>query len=247
MSSRYNAGDDGSRMTAALTKLSVIVPVYNEVGTIAAVIEKIVALDLGNLDLELIISDDGSTDGTASVITEIRSRHRVVRTHTSPANLGKGAAVRQGLALAQGDIVLIQDADLELNPQEYEHLLAPILDGRAKVVYGSRFLIRNPKIPLRTRLANRFLTTLTNILFGSRLSDMETAYKVFRVEVIRSLKLRCVRFDFEPEVTAAVLKAGHRIFEVPVSYDPRTPLEGKKVRFIDGIEAIIALVRGRLS
>jgi hypothetical protein len=114
-------------------------------------------------------------------------------------------------------------------------------------VYGSRFLFKNPRIPWRTKLANRFLTTFTNILFGSRLSDMETAYKVFRVEVIRSLKLRCVRFDFEPEVTAALLKAGHRIFEVPVSYDPRTPLEGKKVRFIDGIEAIIALLRERLN
>jgi glycosyltransferase involved in cell wall biosynthesis len=232
---------------AGLAKLSVIVPVYNEVGTIAEVVDKVVDLDLGGLVLELIISDDGSTDGSAGVISEISSRHAVVRTHTSPANLGKGAAVRQGLALATGDIVLIQDADLELDPKEYARLLAPILEGRAKVVYGSRFLRRSKGIPFRTRVANRFLTLLTNLLFGSRLSDMETAYKVFRIEVLHSLKLRCVRFDFEPEVTAAVLKAGYEIAEVPVSYNPRTPLEGKKVRFIDGIEAVIALIRGRLS
>lgn len=234
-------------MRAGLAKLSVIVPVYNEVGTIAEVVDKVVDLDLGGLVLELIISDDGSTDGSAGVISEISSRHAVVRTHTSPANLGKGAAVRQGLALATGDIVLIQDADLELDPKEYARLLAPILEGRAKVVYGSRFLRRSKGIPFRTRVANRFLTLLTNLLFGSRLSDMETAYKVFRIEVLHSLKLRCVRFDFEPEVTAAVLKAGYEIAEVPVSYNPRTPLEGKKVRFIDGIEAVIALIRGRLS
>jgi glycosyltransferase involved in cell wall biosynthesis len=246
MPNRYNAAVLGPLPTA-LVKLSVIVPVYNEVRTIAEVIDKVVALDLGGLELELIISDDGSNDGTREVITEIRSRHKVVRTHTSPANLGKGAAVRQGLALATGDIILIQDADLELNPQEYDRLLAPILEGRATVVYGSRFLLHNPRIPLRTKLANRFLTLVTNVLYGARLSDMETAYKVFRVEVVRSLKLRCVRFDFEPEVTAAVLRAGHRIVEVPISYDPRTPLEGKKVRFVDGVEAILTLVRGRFS
>lgn len=234
-------------MTVVPRKLSVIIPVYNEVGTIATVVDKVVGLDLGDLVLELIISDDGSTDGTAGVITEISSRHKVVRIHTSPANLGKGAAVRQGIALATGDIVLIQDADLELDPQEYALLLAPILDGRASVVYGSRFLRPSGGIPFRTRLGNRLLTWLTNVLYGSGLSDMETAYKVFRVEVLRSLRLRCARFDFEPEVTAAVLKAGYRIFEVPVSYNPRTPLEGKKVRFSDGIEAVIALVRGRLS
>ena len=231
-----------------MRKLTVIVPVFNEVNTIGPVIDKVVGLDLRDTELELIISDDGSTDGTAQAISEAGSRYRnVVRTHTSPTNLGKGAAVRQGLALATGDIVLIQDADLEMDPGHYDRLLAPIVDGRATVVYGSRFLSGRNSVSFRTRTANRFLTLLTNVLFGARLTDMETAYKVFRIDVVRSLKLRCVRFDFEPEVTARVLLAGHKIHEVPVTYNPRTPLEGKKIRLIDGVDAILTLIRCRLT
>jgi glycosyltransferase involved in cell wall biosynthesis len=229
-------------------RISVIVPVYNEVATIAVVIERVLGVDLDGAELEVIISDDGSTDGTADVISSLRARHAtVVRTHTCPANLGKGAAVRQGLALATGDVAIIQDADLELDPSEYRALLAPLRRGEADVVYGSRFLTRNARVPLRTRLANRFLTLLTNVLFGARLTDMETAYKAFRPAVVRALDLRCVRFDFEPEVTARLLRAGQRIHEVPVSYNPRTPLEGKKVRFGDGLDAILTLLRCRFG
>jgi dolichol-phosphate mannosyltransferase len=170
-----------------------------------------------------------------------------VKTYNSPINLGKGAAVRLGLGLATGDILLVQDADLELDPNEYGRLLAPILDGRAEIVYGSRFLAPSDRVALRRRLANRGLTMLTNILFGSRLTDMETAYKVFKREALEGIHLRCVGFDFEPEVTAKVLRAGRRILEVPIGYKPRREDEGKKIRWIDGVDAIYALVKCRLG
>jgi glycosyltransferase involved in cell wall biosynthesis len=169
----------------------------------------------------------------------------IIKIHTSPTNLGKGAAVRLGISQASGDIVIIQDADLELSPKEYMRLLRPILNNEATVVYGSRFADRNNKIPRRTRLANWFLTALTNLLFGARLTDMETAYKAFRREAIVGLKLRCVRFDFEPEVTAKLLQAGDKIQEAPISCMPRTVLEGKKISWVDGVEAIYTLLRCR--
>jgi glycosyltransferase involved in cell wall biosynthesis len=229
-------------------KLSIIVPVYNEQRTINEVIERVMAVDLGDIEREIIIANDGSYDDTRSVI-EQRGwlRDPRVRLCENPINLGKGAAVRHGLAAATGDILLVQDADLELNPEEYTKLLAPILDRRASVVYGSRFLRPTSRIPRRTRLANRALTALTNLLFGSRLSDMETAYKVFRREVISSVRLRCVGFDFEPEVTARLLRAGHSIVEVPIGYTPRTADEGKKIGWVDGFDAVYALLKCRLT
>ena len=229
-------------------KLSIIIPVYNEEQTIAEVIERVWAVDLGDLEREVIIANDGSSDGTRRAIDGSGwSTDPRVKRYDSPINLGKGAAVRLGLAFATGDILLVQDADLELDPNEYGRLLAPILDGRAKVVYGSRFLDPTSHVALRRRLANRALTLMTNVLFGGRLTDMETAYKVFTRDVIEGIRLRCVGFDFEPEFTAKVLRAGHRIVEVPIGYNPRREDEGKKIRWIDGVDAIYTLIKCRLG
>lgn len=227
-------------------KLSIVIPVYNEEATIREVVERVCAVDIAPLEREVIISDDGSTDSTPAAVEDLRSQHTsIVRVYTSPTNLGKGAAVRLGMSLATGDIIIIQDADLELDPAEYVRMLAPLLRGEAEVVYGSRFLRGSPNIPLRTRLANRFLTGVTNLLFGSDLTDMETAYKAFRREVVQGVRLRCVRFDFEPEITAKLLLAKRRILEVPISYHPRTRKQGKKISWIDAVESVYTLVRCR--
>ena len=229
-------------------KLSIIIPVYNEEQTIAAVLERVWMVDLGDMEREVIVANDGSSDGTRREIAATRwIGDPRVKIYDSPINLGKGAAVRLGLAFATGDIVLVQDADLELDPNEYGRLLAPILDGRAQVVYGSRFLAPTGRVALHRRVANRVLTTLTNLLFGGRLTDMETAYKVFRRSALDGIRLRCVGFDFEPEVTAKVLRAGHRIFEVPIGYQPRRGDEGKKIRWIDGVDAVYTLIKCRLG
>src|SRR5258707_7813538 len=224
-------------------KLSIIIPVYNEEQTIGEVIDRVWMVDLGDLEREVIIANDGSSDGTRRAIDASRwINDPRVKTYDSPINLGKGAAVRLGLGFATGDILLVQDADLELDPNEYGRLLAPILDGRSDIVYGSRFLSPSGRVAFRRRLANGVLTTLTNVLFGGHLTDMETAYKVFRREALDGIRLRCVGFDFEPEITAKVLKAGRRIFEVPIGYKPRHEDEGKKIRWIDGVDAIYTLL-----
>jgi glycosyltransferase involved in cell wall biosynthesis len=229
-------------------KLSIIIPVYNEEQTIAEVIDRVLSVDVGHVEKEVIVANDGSSDGTRRAIDSSRwINDPRVRTYNSPINLGKGAAVRLGLGFATGDILLIQDADLELDPNEYGRLLAPILDGRTDIVYGSRFLAPTGPVALRRRFANRFLTTLANVLFGGRLTDMETAYKVFKREALEGIRLRCVGFDFEPEVTAKVLMAGRGILEVPIGYKPRGEDEGKKIRWIDGVDAIYALIKCRLG
>ena len=206
-------------------KLSVIIPVFNEETTIEEVIDLVNEV---NVEKEVIVVDDGSTDGTVEAIR--KKEHEVTKLHISPVNFGKGAAIRVGLTFVTGDVIVIQDADTELDLQAGED-----------VVYGSRFLKPNPNIPAITRLANRFLTLLTNILYGSRLTDMETAYKMFRATVAGRLNLKSVGFEIEPEITAQFLKLGYRIAEVPISYNPRTPDEGKKITWRDGVRAIYYL------
>ncbi len=229
-------------------RLSVIIPVFNEEQTIDEIIARVSAVDLAGIQIEIIVANDGSTDGTRSVIDTREWPPGIpVHIYHSPINLGKGAAVRIGLARATGDILLVQDADLELDPTEYPRLLEPIVAGRADAVYGSRFLRSSAAVPRRTRLANRFLTMLTNILFGSRLSDMETAYKVMRREALDGVRLRAVGFDIEPELTARLLLAGRTIVEVPVSYNPRSVTEGKKMRWIDGVDAVYMLLKCRFT
>jgi len=233
--------------------LSIIVPVYNEVRTVRSVIDRLIAIDLP-VPREIIIVNDGSTDGTretlASAEREIaesrilnpESRLKVIHVEQ---NAGKGAAIRRGFDEATGTIVAIQDADLELDPQQLSVLVAPILSRQADVVYGSRFLAGRPQAPWITIAANRALTMATNVLFGSSITDMETCYKIMRTEVARSLQLDANRFDIEPQITARVLKRGHRIHELPVRFEPRSRAQGKKIGWRDGVRAIDVLFKER--
>jgi glycosyltransferase involved in cell wall biosynthesis len=221
--------------------LSVIIPVYNEEHTIQEILRQVRALGLTH---EIIVVDDGSTDGTRALLeTEANQPGTTVVLQTR--NMGKGAAVRAGFERATGDILLIQDADLEYDPRDYPALLRPIEEGRVTVVYGSRFLGPRKAMLFWHMLGNKFLTLLTNVLFNTILSDMETCYKVFRADVIKGIPLRSRRFEFEPEITAKVLKRGHRIFEVPISYYGREYDEGKKITWREGPKAIWTLIKYR--
>ena len=222
-------------------KLSVVIPAYNESKTIAEVIERVRAVDL---EKEIIVVDDGSSDGTVNILRELRDEG-LITLHESRINLGKGAAVRIGLTYITGQVVIIQDADLELDPNEYYHLIQPILQGQTKVVYGSRFLGQNEGVPLMPLMANKFLVLMTNLLYRSSLTDMETAYKVFSAEVLNNIQLHCMGFELEPEITAKFLKAGLQIVELPISYQPRTVQGGKKINWRDGVRAIMTLVKYR--
>jgi glycosyltransferase involved in cell wall biosynthesis len=223
-------------------KLSVIIPCYNEKSTVEEIVRRVRAVGLAH---EILLVDDGSTDGTRDVLSRMETGSDL-KIILHARNLGKGAAVRTGFKNATGDVFLIQDADLEYDPREYPILLKPIEEGIAKVVYGSRFLGGPHKAMFFWNMvANRTLTLVTNVLYNSILSDMETCYKVFRAEVIRDIPLRSRRFDFEPEVTAKVLKRGHRIYEVPISYNGREWEEGKKITWRDGVIAMWTLIRYR--
>jgi glycosyltransferase involved in cell wall biosynthesis len=227
--------------------LSVIIPVYNERATIAALIDKVNRVAIPK---EIIVVDDGSRDGTADILKQKLAGHAVNLVHTSLVNLGKGASIRFGMEFVHGDIVIIQDADLELDPEDYHRILAAFASERVDVVYGSRFLERGyfrafPEVRFGNKLANFLLAWAVRILWRVKITDEATAYKAFRTAVIKSLDLRCVGFEFCPEVTAKVLNRGYRIHEVPIRYHPRTIAEGKKVRWFDGVKALYVLLKYR--
>jgi len=221
-------------------KISIIIPVFNEAATIGEVLDRVRS---SPLDTEIIVVDDGSTDGTREILSQQQTGDTVVVFHKQ--NQGKGRAIRTGLSHASGDYVLIQDADLEYDPADYELLLRPILRGKATVVYGSRFLGEHKAMLFWHSVGNRLLTLVTNLLYDSTLTDMETCYKVFPTSLIKSIPLRAQRFDFEPEITAKVLKRGYRIYEVPISYAGRELNEGKKISWRDGFPALVALIKYR--
>jgi glycosyltransferase involved in cell wall biosynthesis len=225
--------------------LSIVVPVYNEEATVRAVIERLLAIELP-VAREVLVVNDGSTDGTRGVLDALPPAGDVLRIVHAPVNGGKGRAIRIGFEQARGTIVAIQDADLELDPAELAQLVQPILAGETQAVYGSRFLDGTQGAPFVSVIANRFLTGLTNVLYGSRLTDMETCYKVMRSDVARALRLEANRFDIEPEITAKLLRAGHRIVERPVRFEPRSRAQGKKIGWRDGVKAIAVLARHRL-
>jgi len=222
--------------------LSVIVPVFNERTTVAEVIRRIRAVSLP-VAVEVIVVDDGSSDGTDKVLAALGDS--TVRVINHGVNQGKGAAVRTGLESVRGDLVLIQDADLEYDPEDWNKLLEPLLRGKANVVYGSRFTgERKNMMPLHW-MGNRFLSLVTNVLYSSTLSDMETCYKLFDRKVLEGITIESDNFDFEPEITAKVLRRGYRIYEVPISYAGREADEGKKITWRDGFGALAALVKFR--
>jgi len=233
---------DDATGAVRVRKLSIIVPVFNERSTVAEIVRRMRSVDLP-VDREILIVDDGSDDGTAAVLTQLGDS--TVRVLKHPSNRGKGAAIRTGLENATGDLVLVQDADLEYDPDDWPRLLAPVLKGRARVVYGSRFTGERRNMLFLHWVGNRFLSLVTNMLYNSTLSDMETCYKLFDPHVLDGVRLEADRFDFEPEFTAKVLRKGIRIYEVPISYAGREPNEGKKITWHDGVVALWTLVKYR--
>jgi len=232
--------------TPSYKRLSVLVPVYNERSTVGEIIRRMRRVELpGDLDLEIVAVDDGSTDGTDKVLAAIEDSTVMVLRHQD--NQGKGACIRTALARAHGDLVLIQDADLEYDPEDWPALLAPVLKGRATVVYGSRFLGAHQTTAYLTHLGNRFLSIAADVLYNTNLSDVQTCYKLFDRAVLDGITIESDRFDFEPEVTAKLLRQGIRIYEVPISFAGRAQDEGRKFATRDTARALAALVRYRFS
>jgi glycosyltransferase involved in cell wall biosynthesis len=226
-------------------KLSIIMPVYNERETLSEILSQVRAVEMPGVEKEILVVDDGSTDGSRDILGE-EAKVGDLRVMYHEENRGKGAAVRTGIDEATGDLILIQDADLEYDPRDYPKLIQPIVEGRVTVVYGSRFLGPRKAMLFWHMLGNKLLTLTTNILYNAILSDMETCYKCFRADIIKGIPLRSRRFEFEPEITAKVLKRGHRIFEVPISYYGREYHEGKKIGWRDAPIAFWTLIKYRL-
>lgn len=227
-----------------MEKLSVVIPVYNEEKYISTTIQRVLDVNLEDVSIEIVVVDDGSKDRTVEILQGLVAEHPEVKVYQQPVNMGKGAALRRGFQEASGGIILIQDADLEYDPGDYPVLLKPILDGKADVVYGSRFLGGPHRVMYFWHFAgNQFLTLLSNITTNLNLTDMETGYKVFRAEVIKSIPLKSNRFGFEPEVTAKIARRGWRIFETQISYSGRSYAEGKKIGWKDGFQAIYCIIR----
>jgi len=220
--------------------LSVIMPCYNEEKTIRAIIERV---QMVNLEKEIIVVDDHSRDQTSVILQELAATSADIKVVRQPINRGKGEAIRTGLALAKGDIVVIQDADLEYDPNDYYELVRPIIEGNVDVVFGSRFSGRHTGMYFWNAIGNKFLTMLTNLMYNCWISDMETCYKVMRTDIMRSLQLQSNDFRIEPEIAAKVLRLGYRIYEVPISYMGRTYEEGKKIKKSDGLKAIGTLLK----
>jgi len=227
----------------ATIPLSVIMPVYNEKTTIKEILRQVRSVDLGEIDKEIIVVDDCSSDVTGDILRLEADSSIKVFHHEK--NQGKGAAVRTGLGKATGELVIIQDADLEYDPEEYLKLIDPVLKGKAKVVYGSRFTGERRNMLFWHYVGNRFLSLLTNVLYNTTISDMETCYKLFTREALDGITIKSNKFDFEPEITAKVLKKGIRIYEVPISYTGRELDEGKKISWKDAIPALWALAKYR--
>jgi glycosyltransferase involved in cell wall biosynthesis len=223
--------------------LSVVMPVYNEVGTVEEIIRRVLAIPLRT---QLIVVDDCSTDGTRDVLKRLESELGFTLM-LQPRNNGKGGALRRGFEAVRGDVVVIQDADLEYSPEEFPALIELICQGRADVVFGSRFLGRHRVFMFTHYLGNRIVTTLTNVLYNTMLTDMETCYKMMRTEVLRSMRLQSDGFGIEPELTAKIFKRGYRVYEVPITYDGRGYQEGKKITWRDGAVALWVLLKYRFT
>lgn len=242
-----------ARMPEPVRKVSIVVPFYNESRTLAEIVERVLAATLPKepgtgeqIAREVILVDDGSTDGSGQIASGLAERHGEVQAIINPINRGKGFALRTGFAHATGEVIIIQDADLEYDPADYPALLEPILNGRTEIVYGSRILGKGRRGKWFYYLGGRSISALASILYGTKITDEPTGYKVFRRSVLKRIELKCVGFEFCPEFTAKALRAGYRIEEVPIRYNPRTAAEGKKITWRVGAQTAWHLLKHRL-